>query len=191
MDDLTLGHLWSVIRKLKISAIVGVLTFLGSVAGTAFALGRITQEHRTAMNLQTPFSMRLKLEAGNQDFEHLILIKDPTSTPPSPDTEVLTVREIRNEFDVVPIGVVIAQTDHTQVSWPWSWLAQVTSLSKAWAAEGFDWHGHRNDYNYTEKFVDADTVNRTYTDGCVLEYKVTKSRSSNPSSFRWIKNVHG
>ena len=97
---------------------------------------------------------------------------------------VFSVREIKSEFDIILVGRIIAQKPNVELSWPWTWI------SAAFGSEGFDWHGHKNDYNYTESFVDPSTVHRFYKDGCILEYQVTKSRSSDPGSFKWIKSVH-
>jgi hypothetical protein len=185
MDSLTLGQLWKVLRRLKLSAVIAVLVFLASCSAGWFALGRFSQQEHTAVGLQTPFSMRLLIEEKHLDFERLIVTKDPTNVAPTSDTEVFSVREVKSALDIVPVGYIVAQKPVVDLSWPWRWI------SAAFGDEvSFDWHGHQYDYSFTESFIDPETVHRFYKDGCVLEYKVTKSRSSDPSSFKWIKSVH-
>ena len=191
MTGMTIGQLWRVLKRLKVSAIVSMVTLVGALIGGSFALGRATQQTHTAVQLQTPFSMRIQVQGASTDFDRLILLKDPLNLAPTPDTEVLDIREVRDEFDVVPIGQVVAQAQHADVSWPWSMFALKFGATNAYADAGsFDLGPHKGDFAYTEAFVDTDTIHRTYKDGCVLEYRVTKSRSSDPATFKWIKNQH-
>ena len=194
LEDLTLGHLLHTLKRLKISALVSIITLTLTVLSSAFVAGRLSQSKQTAVSLQTPFALRLVKDGTKLDYERLLLLKDPTQVPPTTDTEVLVLREVLDEFDVVPIGVVIAQTPHTETTWPLSWFAGIEERSlidSAWADAGFDLGPHKGDFKYVEVFVDPETINRAYSDGCVLEYRLNKSRRSDQTSFKWIKNIHG
>ena len=193
LEDLTFGHLLRTLKRLKVSALVSIITLTITVLSGSFVAGRLSQSKQTAVSLQTPFALRLTKDGTSLDYKRLLLLKDPTQVPPTADTEVLVLREVLDEFDVVPIGIVVAQVPHTETTWPLSWFAGIEEplMNTAWADAGFDLGPHKGDFNYTERFVDAETINRTYSDGCVLEYRVNRSRRSDQSSFKWVKNVHG
>ena len=60
----------------------------------------------------------------------------------------------------------------------------------AFAQPPFSMGVHQNDNNYTQSFVTADTVRRTYKDGFVLQFKLDAKGQSIPSSYVWIVFKH-
>jgi len=192
MSDLTIGHLFQLIRKIKFTALLSMFGILSSLLGGAYAFGKSKQQKDEAISLQSPFSMRLELEDKKFDFPNLTLVKDPMLIGVSDNVLVLSLREIRNEFDVIPIGKIISKIEKQQLSWPWDMFAGVLNSGYAHASgpNNFVWNGHNSDYNFKEEFIDNNTVNRFYSDGCILEYKVDTNRRSIPESFRWLKSVH-
>jgi hypothetical protein len=189
LDGLTLGHLLSILKKLKLTALVSIATVLGSVLGGAYLLGRASTTKQAAVMLRSPFAMRLAIDGHKVDFQNLILLKDPALVSPSQDTVILSLREIRDEFDVFPVGLITAKVEKSNLSWPWKLFAWDFGHN-AWAADEFSFGAHQGDFNYTEEFVDAETVLRTYEDGCQLQYQVDSDRKSVRTSFKWLKNVH-
>jgi len=191
LDGLTLGHLFQIARKVKVSALISIFAILSSLFGGVYALGRNTQEKHTAVMLDAPFGMALNLDSKQVRLDNLVLIKDPmASSLLYKDVELFSLRQIVSDFDIVQLGTVAAKVNKQSISWPWSMFAGELSSGVAHAADNFSWNGHAGDFNYTEKFIDEDTVHRFYSDGCVLGYKVDDNRRSIPSSFRWIKSVH-
>lgn len=201
IDSLTIGNVFQLVRKLKLSAILSMAALFSSLLGGAYAIGKSSTQKDTAVMLQTPFSMSYKNHTTDFTAYRLILVKDPTAVPPEKGMMVLSLRQIKTEFDVAEVGKIIAKDDQEELSWPWSMFAESEveedravamtkvdiTLTSAW---NFNWNGHLGDYNFTEKFVSEDTVNRFYSDGCVLEYKVDADRRSIPDTFKWLKSVH-
>lgn len=54
----------------------------------------------------------------------------------------------------------------------------------------FDWKSHEGDNNYSEEFVNKNTIHRYYRDGCILAYNLDKNDKPIQNSFRWIKTTH-
>ena len=192
LDGLTISHLFQLIRKIKFSALLSIFALFSSIIGGAYALGKNSQQKDTAVSLQSPFAMSYKSQNATFTASRLILIKDPTAIAPDSNSVVLSLRQVVDEFTVVEVGKIIAKVGQEKLSWPWSLFAiNLTSgIAHAASPVNFSWNGHQGDYNFTEKFVNEDTVNRLYSDGCMLEYKVDAERRSIPESFKWIKNVH-
>lgn len=190
LNGLTLGHALKIVKRLKISALISIISIIASLMTGAYLFGRSRQQKQTAVMLQKPFSMRLEVEGKQVDYQKLILLKDPMLVSASKDTVIYSLREIKDEFDITPVGKIVATVEKTELSWPWSMFA-ISITKQAMASDGFNWNGHKEDLNYTEEFIDQETIHRTYGDGCVLEYKVNTDRKSLRPSFKWIKSVHG
>jgi hypothetical protein len=194
LEEMTLKQIFQSIGKLKYKTIAFVVTAFIAVVSASFAIGRYTYQRDTAVRLESPFAMRITLNDKDHDFSALTLIKDPLLASESKDVVRLSLREIQSPFDVVQVGIVVAQVEKSELGKVWSIFSIniVPSISKnayAQPAE-FNWYGHQTDYNFTEQHIDEDTVHRTYSDGCILEYKMNQSRRSVPSSFKWIKVNH-
>ena len=50
----------------------------------------------------------------------------------------------------------------------------------------FEWHGYENNYNYYEEYVQRYLIRRTYSDGAILQYRMSSKGYSISSTFRWI-----
>ena len=185
LDNLTLGHLFKIVRKIKITVLVSIGLLFSSIIGGVYALGRNAQQEETAVTLNSPFSMRFKIDSVIVSLENLMLIKDPTIVSASEDLVLLSLREIRSDFDVIPIGSIVARVEPSAVSWPWSLFSSAYAQTTI-----FNWNGHREDRVFKEKFVEENTIHRKYRDGCILEYKVDEQRKSIPESFKWYKRTH-
>lgn len=192
--DLTLLQIIKTIPRLKYRTIITFLTFFATLIGGSFAAGKYSHQKQTAVMLESPFAMRITVDNVNHDFTSLTLTKDPSMLPPAEDRVVLSLREIKSAFDIIPVGKVVAQVEENKITGFWSIiLSSVPSPveeANARPNASFDWNGHQNDYKFKESFISEDTVNRYYSDGCVLEYKVDRNRRSIPSSFRWISKSH-
>lgn len=196
MKDLTLGQIISLIKKLKYKTIMMIFTFIIVTFGGAFVAGKYSHSQDTAVMLQKPFAMRLELNEQIYDFETLTLMKDPTSPILEGNKVVLSLREIRSLFDIIPIGQVIATMEENKLTGLWRVIiskSDVVDFIKNARAQNkivFNWRGHAEDYNFKEQFVSKTTVHRYYSDGCVLAYDVDSNRRSIPESFRWIETTH-
>jgi hypothetical protein len=194
IDDLTLGQIIRLISKLKYRTVTMILFFIISVLGGTFAAGQYTQQKDTAVMLESPFSMRIDIEGQAYDFNNLTLVRDPSTPSVTEDTVVLSLREIKTAFDIIPVGKVIARVEQDKISGIWKLIISqdIVLVNEVQAQEipVFNWYGHENDYKFKEKFVADNTVYRYYSDGCILAYEVDSNRRSIPGSFRWIENVH-
>jgi len=195
MKDLTLGQIFRLIPRLKYRTVAMIVLFFVGFASSAFVAGRYSHQKETAVMLESPFSMRVEIDDQQHDFTSLTLTKDPSMIPPK-DRVILSLREIKSAFDIIPVGKVVAQVEENKVSGVWRVIfSKADMIGHAHAStngpEDFDWAGHEKDYKFKERFVNDDTVHRFYADGCILEYKVDREkRRSIPHSFRWIKRTH-
>jgi len=182
------------IPRIKYKTLIMVFLFFAGLLGGTFAAGRYSHQKETAVMLESPFAMRISVDDKQHDFTSLTLTKDPTMLPPAEDRIVLSLREIKSAFDIIPVGKVVAQVEENKLSGIWSIIVtKAPAISEAYAAPeptAFNWRGHQNDYKFKEGFINQNTVHRHYSDGCILEYKVDANRRSIPSSFRWVKIAH-
>lgn len=200
VKSLTLGHLFKIAKKLKYTTVVWLFATFTSCMGAAYVAGQYEEQKEAGVSLQTPFAMRIKLRDEQHDFEHLTLIRDPIlESVQSEDKVVMSIREVKNEFDVVPVGTIVATVERKDLRGVWKYiLANAQSIDfipEAHAYEPrpipmFNLNGHGGDYDFYEEFMDNYTVHRYYSDGCVLEYKVDDDRRPIPGTFVWVVQTH-
>ena len=193
IKDLTILQIVKTIPRLKYKTLIMLFLFFSSIVGGSFAAGVYSHQKETAVMLESPFAMRININENNHDFTSLTLTRDPAMLPPAEDQVVLSLREIKSAFDIIPVGKVVAQVETGDL--PLFFDIFVSSdmlVTKAHAKEhyAFNWNGHENDMKFKEQFVSNDTVHRHYSDGCILEYKVDANRRSIPNTFRWIRKTH-
>lgn len=195
INSITFGQMLRIIKKIKYSAMLTVIAMFVSCVGSTFVAGQYSQQKDAAVMLESPFAMRLTLDNKKHDFSNLTLIKDPMS-PKLSNKVVLSLREIKNEFDIVPLGKVVATVEEKDITYLWRWVlanSETLVFSNAYAKSfltGFQFGYHAGDYKFKEGFVAKHVVHRFYSDGCILEYTVDNSRKSVHKTFRWIKYQH-
>ncbi len=185
--DLTIGQVFKIITHLKFKTVAAVVAFFVAIVSGSFVIGRYSYQEKTALTLDSPFGMRLLISEKQYEFKNLILMEDPINL--ADNSVILTIREIQNAFDIVPIGKIVARKEKIELPGVFG-LFNFKSIGVAKASEEFNWNGHENDMNFKEVFIDSNTINRYYEDGCILEYKVCEDRKSNKGSFRWIQQNH-
>jgi len=195
MKGLTLGQIFRLIAKLKYKTVAMILAFTIATLGSAFVAGKYSQQRDTAVMLESPFSMRIRINKKTYDFDNLTLMIDPTMPNFEDDKIALSLREIKSAFDVLQVGQVIARVEENKLTGIWRLIISAHDLmlneAHAQSITVFQWNGHNQDFKFKEQFVSQNTVNRYYSDGCILEYQVDENRRSIPSSFRWVKVTHG
>lgn len=194
ISEMTLKQIFQSIGKLRYKTIAAVVTAFIAIVSASFAIGRYSYQRDTAVMLESPFAMRITLENQQHDFNSLTLIRDPSLPTVSEDKITLSLREIKSAFDIIQVGIVVAKLEKSELGNVWSvfsvnMIPSITSTAYA-QPTNFNWYGHEKDTDFTEKFIDPETINRKYSDGCILEYKVDGSRRSVPNSFKWIKVNH-
>lgn len=190
--DLTFGQLLKLISKIKWKTLLSLFLLCTSVVAGAFAAGKYSEQRDAAVMLKKPFSMFLKIDENEYKFDTLVLIEDPT-LPFDGNKIRLSLRHIIDDFDVIPLGGVIAEKEKESVSELWKIILSEAENGdiRAFAMSNFDWNGHKGDYDFWEDFEGEDVVWRHYEDGCILEYEVDhETRRSVPGSFHWIKQTH-
>lgn len=189
-DKFTIRQLFRLIINIKYKTAIVLFTSLLSGASAMFVLGRYTTTQEAAVMLNAPFAMRVEINSKKYDFDTLTLMEDPVSANIEEGKVRLALREIQGPFDITQIGMIIARKTQPTFS-IWDYIASINDGNAyAQSAQKFEWNGHEDDYNFTEKFIDEETVYRYYEDGCILSYKVSKSRKSEPTSFVWIVSNH-
>lgn len=192
--ELTIGQIFKLLTKIKYRIMIMFVTTFMGIMGSAYMAGQASIEQNAAVMLQTPFSMRIQIDGERHDFERLTLLEDPMLPSPTEEQVMLSLREIKSAFDIVPLGQVVATMNREEVPVPWRWFFSGLSFSnEAYAQETqpvFNWNGHEGDYKYKEEHVSKYEVHRYYSDGCILGYEVDDNRRSIPSSFYWIERTH-
>jgi hypothetical protein len=189
--DLTLGQIFKLITKIKYRVMIMVITTFLAITGSAYMAGQASVKQEAAVMLQSPFSMRIVIDNNAHDFNNLTLIEDPTLPNPTSDSMMLSLRQIKSSFDIIPVGQVVARMNKEDINPIWKFLFSKLIIQEAYAQEMiFDWNGHQKDFKFKEQHIDNNTMRRYYSDGCVLEYKVDRNRRSIPESFKWIKKTH-
>lgn len=191
-QDLTLGQIFKLIFKIRFKVLMMFIATFVAITGSAYMAGQASIKQETAVMLHTPFSMRINLGDNQYDFDNLTLIEDPMVPSPTNETIMLSLRQIKSSFDIIPIGQVVAVIDRDHVPSIWKWLFSSVSIKNAYAQPEmvFDWNGHHEDYRFKEKHIDDHIIHRYYTDDCILGYKVDNNRRSIPESFHWVKRTH-
>lgn len=190
--DLTLVQLLKIVGKIKWRVLLSLFLFFVSTIGGAFAAGKYSEQKDAAVMLQKPFSMFLKIEDEEYRFDTLVLIEDPT-LPLDGSKIRLSLRHIVDDFDIIPLGGVIAEKDNEDISKFWKMIISDAENGDIYtfAISNFNWNGHKGDYDFWEEFIEEDLVWRHYKDGCILEYEVDHStRRSVPDSFHWVEKTH-
>lgn len=194
IKGLTLGQVFQIIKKIKYTTAVMLFAMFSSCVSGAFVAGQYAAQKDTAVMLESPFAMRLQLGDEQHDFNNLTLIKDPMMPTISSDKVVLSLREIKNEFDIIPLGKVVATVEEKDLSLLWEVILSSNPLiNEAYAQSAypvFNWNGHQGDYKFKEEFVESHLVYRYYSDGCILSYEVDENRRSIPETFRWVERTH-
>lgn len=200
LEDMTIKQIIQSVGKLHLKKIIGIATTAVTVLSAIFFLGRYSYQKETAVLLDHPFSMRVVVNNKNNDFNDVTLVLDPAFPAKAKDKVALSIRQIQGEFDVVSVGTIIASMEPSELTKVWARFASLPPLENsayAQSSDKFAWHGHSPlkteksaDDLYREVFVDKDTVNRLYADGCILEYKVDANRKSIHGSFKWLKLMH-
>jgi len=192
IKDLTLIQIFKTIIRLKYKVLTMFVVGFLAITGSAFMAGQANVKQDAAVMLQSPFSMRISLDEGIYDFNKLTLIEDPMMPSPTSETMMLSLRQVKSAFDIVPIGQVVARINKEKVSFVWKWLFSSLKVKEAFAKPEmiFNWNGHGKDYVFKEIYVEDYIIHRYYSDECILEYKLDSNRRSIPVSFRWIKDTH-
>jgi len=195
MKSLTFGQIFKLLPKIQWKVWVSGIFTVMSVLGITFAAGRYSQQKKTAVLLNSPFSMRIEIDGARHDFFQLTIMKDPTLISPGGESVALSLREFKSPFDIVQVGQILAQIEENKFGNILEFIVIKDTIGKAYARTDadpvFNWNGHERDTKFKEKFINDNTVHRYYSDGCILEYKVdSNKRRSIPTSFKWIKKTH-
>lgn len=161
-------------------------TTISCIAALAGGAGYMLGGDEPALFLDSPFSLRIQGSDTTNDWERLVLTEDPSLGSPEKGMRYFRVRQSKSAFEIVPIGIVLAQDLRIK----WSHI-DLSLAADATAQEKFDWRGHQNDQRYKEWWNDKTREFwREYADGCILAYKVDERQRSIPSSFRWERRTH-
>jgi len=192
--DITFSQVLKIIGAIKWKIILSFVAVTISVLAGAFAAGGYYSQEDMAVMLKSPFAMRIETKNYTHEFKNLVMIKDPLTSDLTDGKIILSLREVQNEFDIVPVGKVVAKVKRQKISDIWNLiLAGEFELVKSAYADAemvFNWNGHTGDYLYAEEFVQSHVVHRFYDDGCKLQYAVGKDRKSIRNSFVWLIVTH-
>lgn len=94
--------------------------------------------------------------------------------------KIITTKTIYNTDNILSKAWDIIKENTLEI------FANFSIIEKAYAQTNFKWYGYSSNYQYTEKYIDENTVERTYDDGAILRYEMDNQGNSIPLSFRWI-----
>jgi len=188
LKNLSFKEFFHLLGKMQIKVFISLISTALIFGIFIFKVGQLYQTRGEALSLCRLFSLSLELEKGEADNEkikyldiYLLESKDPH---PVPGEAYLEVRKYKKEGGSEQVGLIQAKKPDMElmprVGFP-------EYIKSAYAAEKFQWYRHKNNRNFTEKYISKYTIRRYYDDGWVLEYKVDKKRKSIHSSFRWIR----
>jgi len=153
-----------------------------------FKLGQQYQVSGEALSLNRLFSLNLVIEKSENEnkkinFRDLYLLESKEPSP-IPGKAFLEIRRYNDDGGTEKIGSIHAVKPGIK---PVPRVSLPEWTRNAYAADNFEWHGHKHKRNFSEKYINSNTIRRYYDDGWVLEYNVDKKGNSISSSFRWIK----
>jgi hypothetical protein len=189
LGNLNFKEFFHLFGKIQIKVFISLISSTLIFSIFIFKLGQLYQTRGEAISLYRLFDLTLELEkyeANNSKiiYSDIYLLESKDHISPIPDKAYLEIRKYTKANDTKKIGLIHAYKPDMKpvprVSFP-------GFIKKAYANEKFEWYGHANDRNFTEKYTNQKTIRRYYDDGWILEYKVDKKRKSILSSFRWIK----
>jgi hypothetical protein len=188
LKNLNFKEFFHLFGKIQIKVFISLISSTLIFSIFIFKVGQLYQARGEALSLCRIFSLSLELEKGEPDNKkinyrdiYLLASKDPS---PIPGKAYLEIRKFNKEGGTEIIGLIHAGKPKMK---PVPTVGLLESAKKAYAAEKFNWYGHKSNRQFSEKYVKHNTIRRYYDDGWILEYKVDQNRKSIPSTFRWIK----
>ena len=188
LKNLNFKEFFHLLGKIQIKVFISLISTALIFSFFIFKVGQQYQVRGEALSLCRLFSLSLELEKGEADNERIkyrnIYLLESEDPSPIPGKAFLEIRKYNEEGGSESIGSVHAIKPKRKLM-PSVGFSSFTKT--AYAAEKFQWYQHKNNRNFTEKYISKYTIRRYYDDGWVLEYKVDKKRKSIHSSFRWIR----
>jgi hypothetical protein len=188
LKNLNFREFFHLLGKIEIKVFISLISSTLIFSIFIFKVGQLYQTKGEALALCRLFSLSLELEKGAAEDKkikyrdlYLLESEDPS---PVPGKAYYEIRKYNEEGGTEIIGLIHAGKPEMKPV-PIVGIPEFTKT--AYAEVKFQWYGHKNNRNFTEKYVSPNTIRRYYDGGWVLEYKVDKKRKSITSSFRWIK----
>lgn len=197
LDKITFSELLRVASYVKVKTLWAIaLGFISYTSAVSFVAMGI-QESKTAIALHDAFDISIKKDAVRNctklsNPEDLLCKKIYMAEKPSPsDTGKLhlELRIIDEKSSMTSqVGTVLAKK---RVERKVPFFPVALNMSQPVLAQGkkenFNWLGHKNNFEFYEKYINKNTIRRYYKDGWILEYRVDQNKRSIPSSFTWIR----
>ena len=207
-----LGRNKEIINTIRLATTISTIGLLSIT--TSFEIGRISQQNNlTSLKLYKNFNLLAKnlikdneiiLETGTVSLEEITLAEaDERTQNLYPNKEIYFIlKRTGDPKNVREIGSII--TDKTigntnktlekileslgEILRSSDILSNLSLIEKAYAhiPNIFEWHGYENNYDYYEKYIRRDLIERRYSDGAVLQYNMSSTGHSIPSTFKWI-----
>lgn len=200
---ITIMDLWNVLRRLSLKAIGAFFVTFVAYTSAVYTYGYNVARKDSAITLFTPFNIRMSVtekdmkrnENGVLDctVDNLSIIK-PGYVPKKEHSRFIIFREYAptqnsQVGEIACIGVENKPSLYDSIRDTLFSLSDRILTDTAFAQQ-FSLGVHLNDVHYTQSFVAADTIRRTYSDGCVLQYKVDRNGNSILQSYVWIVYKH-
>lgn len=198
LDKITLSELFGVFAHVKIKALwtigLGFISYTSIVGFTAMSI----QESKTAIALRDPFDISIRKDAienctdssKNKNLLRCKKIYLVEQHSPSDAKQLHLELRIADEHSPMTTGVgTILAKKRAERKVPF--LPITLDISQPVLAQRkqdhFNWNGHKNNFDFHEKYISRNTIRRYYKDGWILEYKVDRNKRSILSTFIWIR----
>lgn len=198
LDKITLSELFGVFAHVKIKALwtigLGFISYTSVVSIAAMSI----QESKTAIALRDPFDISIRKDAienctdssKNKNLLRCKKIYLVEQHSPSDAKQLHLELRIADEHSPMTagLGTILAKK---RVKRKVPFLPITLDISQPVLAQSkqdrFNWNGHKNNFEFYEKYISRNTIRRYYKDGWILEYKVDQNKRSILSTFIWIR----
>jgi hypothetical protein len=203
LGKITIGDLLSMLKSLSMKAIVSLVGIIVAYTSIIFGIGSYVVMKSSGIALSHPFDMRISVRENDMDRNEsgrinykltgLILSEPPWDNVTQKHKKCYVVFRDFGDLKIEKIGQIeclVEKSSILDIVKKGISIISPTGLVNTAFAQNFSLGVHQNDNNYTQSFVDQNTIRRTYSDGCVLQFKIDANGVAIIESFVWIVNRH-
>lgn len=200
-EKISIGRLLELFRRLTLKTVLVLLAAVAAYTSAVFTMGCLVIMKDSGINLNLPFDMRLSVSEKdmatngntgmNYTLRNLVLVKHPVAS--TGDKKCYVIFRHFEPLDDRKVGQVecaVGSTSMRDAIRDRLFGGVQLFLGRNAYAQQISLGVHESDNNYRQSFVAPDTIQRTYADGCVLQFKIDANGNSIPSSYVWIVYRH-
>ena len=190
----SLADLLRAIAQIKVSVLLSAVGLFLTYTVFLHDLGASQQQNETAVSMDHHFDLNLPL---SEHVDKPIALKDVYFRLPEDtagDIDLYLMEPVDGNFPQ-PVGLAKLKGQATDPRHNVMWSPYIKDglnglislIAPARAEEPFDWAGHENRRDFYERVSPSHVVQRYYSDGWVLEYRVDEKGFGLPNTLRWVQ----